>query len=226
MAPILARDPPFRYNTHALPCAAAQDYMFMIVRTPQAEVRVNAVRIFPVDSTALVIHSIGHSTRSEAEFISLLEASRIEVVADVRRMPGSRRLPQFDSDTLARSLAASDIGYCWIPQLGGRRRPQGDSANNGWRHAAFRAYADHMATEEFADGILELLMLANGAPTVMMCAEVLWWRCHRRLIADALVVLGVEVVHIVNEGKQEFHRLAPPARVVNGELTYRNASAP
>lgn len=199
--------------------------MFMIVRTTQAEDRVNAGRTLTVDFTKPVIHTIGHSTRSETEFIELLEASRIEVVADVRRMPGSRRLPQFDSDTLARSLATRNIGYCWIPQLGGRRRPQADSPNTGWRHAAFRAYADHMGTDEFADGILELLMLAHGAPTVIMCAEVLWWRCHRRLVADALVVLGVDVVHIMNEGRQEIHQLAPPARVVNGELAYGTVSA-
>lgn len=169
----------------------------------------------------LTIYSIGHSTRTNAEFMSLLKASRIELVADVRRMPGSRRLPQFDSATLADSLAAHGIDYCWIPQLGGRRRPETDSPHTGWRHAAFRAYADHMLTEEFADGLFELLLLANGLRTVIMCAEVLWWRCHRRLIADALVVLGVQVVHIVNEGKQELHRLAPPARLARGRLTYR-----
>jgi uncharacterized protein (DUF488 family) len=170
--------------------------------------------------TELTVYSIGHSTRSSEEFIGLLEASRIEVLADVRRMPGSRRLPQFDATTLSRSLSAQEIDYCWISQLGGRRRPQAESSNTGWRHAAFRAYADHMVTEEFADGLFELLMLANGRRTVMMCAEVLWWRCHRRLIADALVVLGLRVVHIFNEDKQEVHQLAPPAQLVGGELTY------
>ncbi len=168
----------------------------------------------------LTVYSIGHSTRSSEQFIGLLEASRIEVLVDVRRMPGSRRLPQFDSTTLSRSLSTRMIDYCWVSQLGGRRRPQRDSPNTGWRHAAFRAYADHMLTDEFADGLFELLMLANGKPTVMMCAEVLWWRCHRRLIADALVVLGLRVVHIFNEGKQEVHQLAPPAHVLGGELSY------
>ena len=192
---------------------------------PQADVAALRVSKRVVNRTELEVHSVGHSTRSEGEFISLLEASRIEVVADVRRMPGSRRLPQFDSATLAHSLAARGIGYGWIPQLGGRRRPHADSLNTGWRHAAFRAYADHMLTDEFADGMFELLMLANGARTVMMCAEVLWWRCHRRLIADALVVLGVPVVHLINEGKQEAHQLAPPARLVNGRLTYGSVTA-
>ena len=136
----------------------------------------------------LTVYTIGHSTRSSEEFVGLLEASRIEMLVDVRRMPGSRRLPQFDSATLSRSLSAREIDYCWISQPGGRRRPQADSPNTGWRHAAFRAYADHMVTDEFADGLFELLMLAHGKPTVMMCAEVLWWRCHRRLIADALPI--------------------------------------
>ena len=172
--------------------------------------------------TELTVYSIGHSTRSSEEFVSVLEAYRIEVLADVRRMPGSRRLPQFDATTLSHSLCARDMDYRWISQLGGRRRPHADSSNTGWRHAAFRAYADHMDTEEFADGLFELLMLANGRRTVMMCAEVLWWRCHRRLIADALVVLGLRVVHIFDEDKQEMHQLAPPAQLVRGELSYES----
>ena len=166
------------------------------------------------------VYTVGHSTRSSDELLDLLETAGIEVVADVRRMPGSRRLPQFDSAVLARSLARREIDYCWIPGLGGRRRSTSTSRNTGWRHAAFRAYADHMDTEEFADGLFELLMLARGRRTVVMCAEVLWWRCHRRLIADVLVVLGLHVVHILAPGKQEAHRLAPPARLVRGELSY------
>ncbi|MDQ2665854.1 MAG: DUF488 domain-containing protein [Gemmatimonadota bacterium] len=171
--------------------------------------------------TELTVYTVGHSTRSSEEFIGVLEAFHIELLVDVRRMPGSRRLPQFDSATLARSLAAREIDYCWISQLGGRRRAQADSPNTGWRHPAFRAYADHMATGEFADGLFELLMLANGKRTVIMCAEVLWWRCHRRLISDVLVVLGLRVVHIFNEGKEELHQLAPPAHLLNGALSYR-----
>jgi uncharacterized protein (DUF488 family) len=166
------------------------------------------------------VFTIGHSTRSSEEFLGVLEAFGIEVIADVRRMPGSRRLPQFDSATLCRSLSERGMDYCWIAQLGGRRRPVPGSHNTGWRHAAFRAYADHMATEEFAEGLFELLMLARGRRTAVMCAEVLWWRCHRRLIADALVVLGLSVVHISSADKQEAHRIAPPARVVGTELSY------
>lgn len=170
------------------------------------------------------IFTIGHSTRSIEEFVDVLEAFGIEAIADVRRMPGSRRLPQFDSDTLCRSLSDRGIDYRWIAQLGGRRRPEPDSPNTGWRHPAFRAYADHIATEEFAEGLFELLMLGRGQRTAVMCAEVLWWRCHRRLIADVLVVLGLGVVHIASAGKHEMHRLAPPARLVDGALTYREES--
>jgi uncharacterized protein (DUF488 family) len=168
------------------------------------------------------VFTIGHSTRSSDEFLDVLKSYDIEVLADVRRMPGSRRLPQFDSSTLQRSLSNRGIDYCWIAQLGGRRRAASGSGDSGWRHPAFRAYADHVASEEFADGLFELLMLARGRRTAIMCAEVLWWRCHRRLIADVLVVLGLTVVHIFSAGKRELHRLAPPARLVGSELSYRS----
>ena len=168
------------------------------------------------------IFTVGHSTRSSDEFLDVLEAYGVEIVADIRRMPGSRRLPQFDASTLGDSLAGLGIDYCWIAQLGGRRRPDPQSPNTGWRHAAFRAYADHMLTDEFADGLFELLMLASGRRTAVMCAEVLWWRCHRRLVADVLVVLGLEVVHIFNTEKHEAHRLAAPARLVGGNLSYES----
>jgi uncharacterized protein (DUF488 family) len=170
--------------------------------------------------TEPTVWTIGHSTRSAPEFAAALSANQIELVADVRRLPGSRRLPQFDSETLSRSLAAHGIDYCWIRELGGRRRPEPDSRNTAWRHPAFRAYADHMASEEFAAGLFELLMLARGLRTALMCAEVLWWRCHRRLVSDALVSLGIEVVHIFTEVKREPHRLAPPARLHEGVLRY------
>jgi uncharacterized protein (DUF488 family) len=146
----------------------------------------------------------------------------IELVADVRRFPGSRRLPQFASDMLARDLAAANIEYCWIPELGGRRKPSPTSINLGWRHPAFRAYADHVSSEEFAAGLTELLVLANGLRTVVMCAEVLWWRCHRRLIADVLTTLGVRVIHLRDDGPGEVHRLAVPARIVCGVLSYES----
>jgi len=170
------------------------------------------------------IWTIGHSTHTIEEFASLLDRHAIEVIADVRRFPGSRRLPQFQSETLATELAARGIGYVWIASLGGRRRPDPASINTGWRHPAFRAYADHLLTEEFADGLFELLTIAEGARTAVMCAEVLWWRCHRRLIADALTFLGVRVQHILGDGKVVTHEIAPPARIVGGAITYTMSS--
>lgn len=166
------------------------------------------------------IWTIGHSTRTADEFRSVLDTYDIELVADVRRFPGSRRLPQFGSAALERDLEAHGIAYRWIPALGGRRRADPDSRNLGWRHPAFRAYADHIATEEFAEGLLELLMLAEGLRTVVMCAELLWWRCHRRIIADVLTSLGIGVVHIRDANTSERHRLAAPAKLVRGHLAY------
>ena len=168
----------------------------------------------------LTVWTIGHSTRSIDELLAALAAYDIELVADVRRFPGSRRLPEFSSDSLARSLSARGVGYVWISALGGRRRPTADSANAGWRHPAFRAYADHVQSPEFADGLFELLMLAHGLRTAVMCSEVLWWRCHRRIIADLLASLGVRVVHIRDERHASEHALAPPARIVRGRLSY------
>ncbi len=166
------------------------------------------------------VWTIGHSVRTAADFIAALRAFDIELVVDVRRFPGSRRLPHISSAALDRELAAAGIAYCSLRTLGGRRNPAEDSPNNGWRVAAFRGYADYLDTEEFAVGLMELLMLANGLRTAVMCAEVLWWRCHRRLIADVLVWLGIRVVHIRDATHIEEHHLAPPARLLGGLLTY------
>ena len=172
------------------------------------------------DTTTTTIWTIGHSTRDIGDFLAVLDAYAIELVVDVRRFPGSRRLPQFASETLGASLEAHGIAYRWLAALGGRRRADAASPNTGWRHPAFRAYADHVATEEFAEGLTELLMLAHGLRTAVMCAEVLWWRCHRRIIADVLSVLGIDVIHIRDVGTAEAHVVGPPARVVDGRLTY------
>ncbi len=166
------------------------------------------------------VWTVGHSTRPIDVFLTVLAAHGVELVADVRRFPGSRRLPQYAAPALDASLAAHGIAYHWLPALGGRRRPDPASPNVGWRHPAFRAYADHVATDAFADGLLELLLAAQGLRTVVMCSEILWWRCHRRLIADVLVSLGVPVLHIRDERPAEAHRLAAPARLVDGHLTY------
>jgi uncharacterized protein (DUF488 family) len=164
--------------------------------------------------------TIGHSTRPIDEFLDVLTAHGIELIADVRRFPGSRRLPQFGSEALAAALAAHDVSYRWIEALGGRRTPAAASPNDGWRNDAFRAYAVHVATAEFVGGLAELLDLAAAARTTIMCAELLWWRCHRRLISDVLTSLGHEVRHIRDAGEAERHELTPPARIVNGVLTY------
>lgn len=166
------------------------------------------------------IYTIGHSTRSFPELLDALAPYDIEVVADVRRYPGSRRLPQFAEPVLRAELESRGLGYVWIPALGGRRRPLPDSVNHGWRHDAFRGYADHVHSEEFAEGLFELLMIAYGLRTVIMCAEVLWWRCHRRIISDVLVSLGIDVVHIIDGAHSSPHGLAEPARMVNSVLRY------
>ena len=166
------------------------------------------------------IWTIGHSVRPFDELVAVLDAYDIEHVADVRRFPGSRRLPQYSAPALEAALQPRGLSYQWFEALGGRRRPDPTSPSNAWRHPAFRAYAEHIQTESFAEGLFELLMVAQGLRTVVMCAEVLWWRCHRRLIADVLVVLELTVVHIVDAEKHELHRLTAPARLIGTELSY------
>jgi uncharacterized protein (DUF488 family) len=166
------------------------------------------------------VWTLGHSTRPLDEFLAVLAAHEIELVADVRRFPGSRRLPHYAAPALEASLAERGVAYRWLPALGGRRRPDPASPNDGWRVPAFRAYADHVATEAFAGGLFELLMTARGLRAAVLCAEVLWWRCHRRILADVLASLGVPVVHLRDARAAEPHRLAPPARIVRGTLTY------
>ena len=168
----------------------------------------------------MTVWTIGHSTRTAEEFIAVLAAHEIEAVVDVRRFPGSRRLPQFGSAALSTSLRAAGVSYRWVESLGGRRRPDPASPNDSWENEAFRGYADHTESEEFAEGLFELSMISSGLRTAIMCAELLWWRCHRRIIADVLVALGDEVRHIQDAGATALHELAPPARVVDGVLTY------
>lgn len=166
------------------------------------------------------IWTIGHSTRPIADFIELLRINRIETIADVRRFPGSRRYPQFDQDALRESLAREGIDYLWLPSLGGRRRPAADSPNFAWQNEAFRGYADHIATEEFASGLFELLDIAGGSRTSIMCSEAVWWRCHRSMIADVLTSIGIRVLHMMDGGKTSVHSYTAPARIVDGQLTY------
>lgn len=168
----------------------------------------------------LRVWTIGHSTRTEGEFLDLLSENTIEAVADVRRYPGSRRLPQFGSAALAASLQAHGLEYLWLPGLGGRRSPLPDSPNTAWRNPSFRGYADYLHTEPFAQSLATLVNLSCAIPTAIMCAEAVWWRCHRGLIADALRSLGFEVIHILGRGSVALHPYTAAARMVGGQLSY------
>ena len=168
------------------------------------------------------IWTIGHSTRTIDEFISLLKENEIKLLADVRAWPGSKRYPQFNKDALAESLNAHGIRYEHFPELGGKRKSKPDSRNTAWRNASFRGYADYMETEQFQKGIERPARRcsAEAGPTAIMCAEAVWWRCHRSLIADYLKARGVEVLHILGANKVEPHPYTSAARIVNGELSY------
>jgi uncharacterized protein (DUF488 family) len=169
--------------------------------------------------------TIGHSTHQIEAFIGMLRAHQIEALADVRLLPGSRRHPQFNAESLQVSLREHEIDYVPFPELGGRRRPREDSHNTVWRNAAFRGYADYMETPEFLRGIERLEELASRSQTAVMCAEALWWKCHRALISDFEKARGVDVVHILSENKTETHPYTSAARIIGGELSYRDSSA-
>jgi uncharacterized protein (DUF488 family) len=171
----------------------------------------------------LTIWTIGHSTRPLDVFLALLAQYRIEAVADVRSFPGSRHCPHYGRLALQASLAQQQLEYHWLPALGGRRRAAPDSPNLAWRNASFRGYADYMQTAEFASGLDQLLDLARRVRTTLMCAESVWWRCHRSMIADALRARGIDVVHILDATHCTFHPWTAPARIVDGRLTYVKA---
>lgn len=168
----------------------------------------------------ITIWTIGHSTRSAGEFDELLLAHNIKSLVDVRTYPVSRRFPYFNQQQLSERLALAGVSYHHLPSLGGMRKPLKNSKNTAWRNASFRGYADHMETEIFRQGIDELLQVATNAPTVFMCAESLWWKCHRSLIADHLKSKHHEVIHIVSMNKTEVHPFTTAARIVEGELSY------
>jgi uncharacterized protein (DUF488 family) len=172
-----------------------------------------------------VIYTIGHSTRSLAEFLGLLAAHGIEHVVDVRRYPGSRRYPQFGRESLAAALAYTGVGYEHAPDLGGRRVARADSVNTAWRSGSFRGYADYMETQPFQTALARLLDVARARPTAVLCAEAVPWRCHRQLIADALVASGEAVGHILSDATPQPHRLSAHARVLApGRVRYPAAS--
>jgi uncharacterized protein (DUF488 family) len=172
------------------------------------------------DSSGTTVWTIGHSTRASADFIHILKAHQICTLIDVRSFPGSRRYPHFNSVELSASLAGVGITYHHLPALGGRRQPSTNSKNTAWQNPSFRAYADHMETAEFKQGIEELLEFARASRTAVMCAEAVWWRCHRSLIADYLKALGVTAVHVRDEYRTEIHPYTSPARIVEGRLSY------
>jgi uncharacterized protein (DUF488 family) len=167
------------------------------------------------------IWTVGHSTRTAEEFEQILLAHEIQTLVDVRTFPASRRHPQFNKSALAASLENIGIKYRHEPRLGGRRAPRKDSHNTAWQNAGFRGYADHMETEEFKQGLQELLELAKGSHTAVMCAEAVWWRCHRSLISDHLKAAGHAVIHIIDTKKTEEHPFTSAARIIDGELSYR-----
>lgn len=171
------------------------------------------------DSERLVL-TVGHSTRPLAEFVALLKAHTVARVIDVRTVPRSRHNPQFDRDTLRAALATDGIGYEHVPGLGGFRRTHAGSLNTGWRNLSFRGYADYMQTSEFADNLGELIAKATRERIVLMCAEAVPWRCHRSLIADALVVHDLRVEEIVSGTRRQVHALTPFARVSGTVVTY------
>src|SRR4051794_770742 len=190
------------------------------------------------------IWTIGHTTRTIDEFTSLLKENEIKLLVDVRAWPGSKRYPHFNKAALAESLSGHEIRYEHFPELGGKRKSNPDSRNTAWRNASFRGYADYMETEQFQKGIERLLDIASQGvatraaaeakheeweavtpcATAIMCAEAVWWRCHRSLIADYLKARGVEVLHILGANKVVPHPYTPAARIVNGELTYEAES--
>ena len=164
--------------------------------------------------------TVGHSTHALDEFVALVRAHGVTTIADVRKLPRSRRHPHFNVDTLPDALAAAGLGYTHFAGLGGLRREQPDSVNRAWKNPSFRAYADYMQSDMFAAELDRLLALGRRERVAIMCAEAVWWRCHRSLIADALVARGEPVLHILTPERAEPHALRAFARVENGRVTY------
>ena len=174
----------------------------------------------PKEAPSLLVMTIGHSTHTLEEFIRVLQAHGATRVVDVRTIPGSRRNPQFNKASLSASLENAGLGYVHLPGLGGLRHAKRDSINAGWRNASFRGYADYMQTPEFGQSLDELVQLAHQERIVLMCAEAVPWRCHRSLIADALLVRGIRVEDIMSATRRQAHTLTPFAEVRGGVITY------
>ena len=173
-------------------------------------------------SSTPLLMTVGHGTLGSEELAELLGSAGVQLVVDIRSAPGSRRHPHFGREQMEGWLPAAGIGYRWERDLGGHRRPVVGSANTALRHPAFRGYADYMATEAFAAGLARLLADAAARSTATMCAETLWWRCHRRLVADAAVLLArAAVCHLGHDGRLSVHRVTEGARVLEWEGTTR-----
>ena len=172
------------------------------------------------EATHPPIFTIGHSTRPIDEFLELLRANGVKQLIDIRTIPKSRHNPQFNGDTLAKSLRAARIRYLHLKELGGLRRAKSDSINLGWRNASFRGFADYMQTPEFAEALERAIKLAQERPTALMCAEAVPWRCHRSLVADALLVRGIPALEIVSKAAPKEHKLTPFAHVRGTKITY------
>lgn len=170
--------------------------------------------------TKSIIYTIGHSTHELKEFIAILKSYKITLLADIRTMPGSRRVPQFNKENLDPALQAEGLQYIHIKKLGGLRKTTKDSVNTGWRNKSFRGFADYMQTPEFEEGLQELISLAEKNVTAIMCAEAVPWRCHRSLVGDALLVRGFEVKDIFSEKKETDHQLTSFAEVDGQKITY------
>jgi uncharacterized protein (DUF488 family) len=166
------------------------------------------------------IFTIGHSTRPIDEFVELLQMNGVKEVVDIRTMPMSRHNPQFNGDALKQSLKKNGIRYKHLKKLGGLRHSGKDSVNLGWRNLSFRGYADYMSTAEFAEGLELLTKIARSRETAIMCAEAVPWRCHRSLVADALIKQGWLVRDIISRTSAARHRLTPFLKVRNGQLIY------
>ena len=177
----------------------------------------------PPEQTSIA--TVGHSTHPIEEFVGILQTHHVRQLVDVRTMPRSRRVPQFNKENLAASLQTAGILYRHTPGLGGLRHPKPDSTNSGWRNASFRGYADYMQTPEFRENLEKLIELAAQSPTAIMCAEAVPWRCHRSLIADALMARGISVTEILSAKQSRLHTLTPFARVSGMKVTYPAAHA-
>ncbi|HEY2467099.1 MAG TPA: DUF488 domain-containing protein [Terracidiphilus sp.] len=173
-----------------------------------------------------VLFTIGHSTHAIEEFIALLNTHGVRQLVDVRSIPKSRHVPQFNTDVLASSLSGAGMEYTHLKSLGGRRHTRKDSINTGWRNASFRGYADYMATPQFAEGLAALSQIARATPTAIMCAEAVPWRCHRSLISDAMMIEAWDVRDILTAAPAAQHKLTPFLRVADSQLTYPDPDEP